>query len=57
MNGGGSTTRSSESTQAPHVAGFREDYREAARALFAGNPRRDVAGEAVANIVDKRAGY
>jgi phosphoglycerate dehydrogenase-like enzyme len=41
----------------PHVAGFREDYWEAAAALFAGNLRRYLSGEAMANIVDKRAGY
>jgi len=41
----------------PHVAGFREDYWEAATDLFAANLRRYLAGEAVANIVDKRAGY
>ncbi|MFO7692868.1 MAG: D-2-hydroxyacid dehydrogenase [Vicinamibacterales bacterium] len=41
----------------PHVAGFREDYWEAATALFAASLRRYLAGEDVANIVDKRAGY
>jgi phosphoglycerate dehydrogenase-like enzyme len=41
----------------PHVAGFREDYWEAATELFAANLRRHLDGEAVANIVDKRAGY
>jgi phosphoglycerate dehydrogenase-like enzyme len=41
----------------PHVAGFREDYWQAATALFTANLRRYVAGEAVANIVDKLAGY
>ena len=41
----------------PHVAGFREGYWEAAADLFAENLRRYLAGEAVANIVDKRAGY
>jgi phosphoglycerate dehydrogenase-like enzyme len=41
----------------PHVAGFRADYWEAAAGLFAANLRRYLAGEAVANIVDKRAGY
>jgi phosphoglycerate dehydrogenase-like enzyme len=41
----------------PHVAGFREDYWEAATGLFAANLRRHLDGEAVANIVDKRAGY
>jgi hypothetical protein len=39
------------------VAGFREDYWEAATELFAANLRRHLDGEAVANIVDKRAGY
>jgi phosphoglycerate dehydrogenase-like enzyme len=41
----------------PHVAGFRDDYWEAATGLFAANLRRYLAGEAVANIVDKLAGY
>jgi phosphoglycerate dehydrogenase-like enzyme len=41
----------------PHVAGFRQDYWEAATELFAANLRRYLDGEAVANIVDKRAGY
>jgi phosphoglycerate dehydrogenase-like enzyme len=41
----------------PHVAGFREDYWEAATALFAANLRRYLDGEDVTNIVDKRAGY
>jgi phosphoglycerate dehydrogenase-like enzyme len=41
----------------PHVAGFRDDYWEAAAGMFAANLRRYLAGEAVANIVDKRAGY
>ena len=41
----------------PHIAGFREDYWPAATDLFAVNLRRYLAGEAVANIVDKRAGY
>ena len=41
----------------PHVAGFRQDYWEAATELFAANLRRYLNGEAVANIVDKRAGY
>jgi phosphoglycerate dehydrogenase-like enzyme len=41
----------------PHVAGFRDDYWEAAAGLFAANLRRYLAGEAVANTVDKRAGY
>jgi len=41
----------------PHVAGFRDDYWEAATELFAANLCRYLAGEAVANTVDKRAGY
>jgi phosphoglycerate dehydrogenase-like enzyme len=41
----------------PHVAGFREDYWEAATELFAANLRRYLAGERLANIVDKVAGY
>ena len=41
----------------PHVAGFRDDYWQAATDLFAANLRRYLDGEAVANIVDKRAGY
>ena len=41
----------------PHVAGFRQDYWEAATELFAANLHRYCNGEAVANIVDKRAGY
>jgi len=41
----------------PHVAGFREDYWEAAAALFAENLRRYLDGETMANVVDKRAGY
>jgi phosphoglycerate dehydrogenase-like enzyme len=56
VNGGGFMTRSSESAHAPHVAGFREDYWEAATALFAEDLRRSLAGETAANIVDKLAG-
>jgi phosphoglycerate dehydrogenase-like enzyme len=41
----------------PHVAGFRDDYWDAATELFAASLRRYLDGEAVANIVDKRAGY
>jgi len=41
----------------PHVAGSRDDYWDAATDLFAANLRRYLDGEAVANIVDKRAGY
>ena len=50
-------TRSSEGTQPRGVAGFREGSWDAAAALIAENLRRCLAGEAVANIVDKRAGY
>jgi phosphoglycerate dehydrogenase-like enzyme len=41
----------------PHVAGFRNDYWDAATELFAANLRSYRSGETVANIVDKRAGY
>jgi len=41
----------------PHVAGFREDYWEAATELFAENLDRHLRGEQPANIVDKLAGY
>ncbi|MCX6543808.1 MAG: D-2-hydroxyacid dehydrogenase [Acidobacteria bacterium] len=41
----------------PHVAGFRADYWEAAVDLFSDNLRRYLAGEALLNVVDKRAGY
>jgi phosphoglycerate dehydrogenase-like enzyme len=41
----------------PHIAGFRDDYWDAAVDLFAANLRRYLAGETVTNIVDKRAGY
>ena len=41
----------------PHVAGFRHDYWEAATELFAANLCSYRAGEVVANMVDKRAGY
>jgi len=41
----------------PHVAGFREDYWAAAVDLFAANLERFLAGEPVANVVDKQAGY
>jgi phosphoglycerate dehydrogenase-like enzyme len=41
----------------PHIAGFRQGYWEAATEVFAANLRRYLNGEAVANIVDKRAGY
>lgn len=41
----------------PHVAGFREDYWEAATAVFAANLDRYLMGEHPANIVDKLAGY
>jgi phosphoglycerate dehydrogenase-like enzyme len=41
----------------PHVAGFREDYWEAATELFCENLRRFRAGWPLLNLVDKRAGY
>jgi phosphoglycerate dehydrogenase-like enzyme len=41
----------------PHVSGFYERYWPDARALFAENLRRFAAGEPLANVVDKRAGY
>lgn len=41
----------------PHVAGFREDYWEAAAALFADNLQRYLRGETLVNVVDKMAGY
>ena len=41
----------------PHVAGFREDYWEAATELFAENLDRYLRGEQPANLVDKLAGY
>lgn len=41
----------------PHVAGFHADYWPQAIQLFADNLRRFVAGEPLANLVDKEAGY
>jgi phosphoglycerate dehydrogenase-like enzyme len=41
----------------PHVAGFRDDYWEAATELFCENLRRFRAGWPLLNLVDKRAGY
>ncbi len=41
----------------PHVAGFREDYWEAAIELFGENLRRYRAGWPLLNLVDKAAGY
>jgi phosphoglycerate dehydrogenase-like enzyme len=41
----------------PHVAGFRDDYWEAAVDLFAENLRRYRAGWPLLNLVDKNAGY
>ena len=41
----------------PHVAGFRDDYWEAAVDLFAENLRRYRAGWPLLNLVDKQAGY
>ena len=41
----------------PHVAGFRDDYWEAATELFGENLRRFRAGWPLLNLVDKKAGY
>lgn len=41
----------------PHVAGFTSRYDERAVALFAGNLRRYLSGEALLNLVDKTRGY
>jgi phosphoglycerate dehydrogenase-like enzyme len=41
----------------PHVAGFRDDYWEAAVELFSENMRRFRAGWPLLNLVDKQAGY
>lgn len=41
----------------PHVAGFRDDYWEAAAELFGENLRRYRAGWPLLNVVDKQAGY
>lgn len=41
----------------PHIAGFRDDFWEAAVSLFAENLRRFRAGWPLLNVVDKAAGY
>jgi phosphoglycerate dehydrogenase-like enzyme len=41
----------------PHTSGLRADYWEIATNLFIDNLRRFDAGEALINVVDKRAGY
>ncbi|MGE5360818.1 MAG: NAD(P)-dependent oxidoreductase, partial [Bacteroidales bacterium] len=41
----------------PHTSGFFERYWEAASDLFADNLRRWDRGEALRNVVDKKAGY
>ena len=41
----------------PHVAGFRDDYWEAATELFSENLLRYRAGWPLLNLVDKQAGY
>jgi phosphoglycerate dehydrogenase-like enzyme len=41
----------------PHVSGFHADYWPQATALFADNLRRFLAGQPLANVVDKEAGY
>ena len=41
----------------PHVSGFYADYWPRATRLFADNLRRFAAGEPLANLVDKEAGY
>jgi phosphoglycerate dehydrogenase-like enzyme len=41
----------------PHVSGLRPDYWERATDLFIENLRRFEAGEPMANVVDKSAGY
>jgi phosphoglycerate dehydrogenase-like enzyme len=41
----------------PHVSGFHADYWPQAVGLFADNLRRFVAGQPLANLVDKQAGY
>jgi len=41
----------------PHVSGFHAAYWSDATKLFAENLRRFVAGQALENPVDKRAGY
>jgi phosphoglycerate dehydrogenase-like enzyme len=41
----------------PHTSGLRPDHWDAAIALFADNVRRFMAGQPLANVVDKKAGY
>jgi phosphoglycerate dehydrogenase-like enzyme len=41
----------------PHVSGFHADYWPQATELFADNLRRFAAGQPLANVVDKEAGY
>lgn len=41
----------------PHVSGFHADYWPQATRLFADNLRRFAAGQPLANLVDKEAGY
>ena len=41
----------------PHYSGSRPDYDARADAIFLDNLRRYLAGEALANVVDKREGY
>jgi phosphoglycerate dehydrogenase-like enzyme len=41
----------------PHTSAFREDYWTLAVDLFASNLGRFERGEALANLVDKHAGY
>ena len=41
----------------PHVSGFHADYWPQATQLFVDNLRRFVAGQPLANVVDKQAGY
>jgi phosphoglycerate dehydrogenase-like enzyme len=41
----------------PHVSGFHAEYWPQATALFADNLRRFAAGQPLANLVDKDAGY
>jgi phosphoglycerate dehydrogenase-like enzyme len=41
----------------PHIAGYFENYEDAAARLFAANLRRDATGEVLYNVVDRAAGY
>lgn len=41
----------------PHVSGYRPDYFGRALEVFAGNLTRRLAGQPLANVVDKRLGY